>query len=242
MDSLQTKEGIAAVCGELVGTVAGAKVGEEITKSVASKVSNAIEKKLGKSVTDIKDIAFVENAKPGEGYSNFADWMSETERIRYIQYNEEKFFEEFSERAKIAGLNDSEILQSYDAMKNCNYDKMASYFDFSSPKDGAVFWSGNKEAAADYAKDIGGTIMEQTPGGKVFDDWRGLQGMYPEWDYGITPQVSIWEALSKRYAQGVSGIATYVHPDGYIGGIWKRIEKRVLDGNDILIEEIIIHG
>ena len=41
--------------------------------------------------------------------------------------------------------------------------------------------------------------------------------MYPEWDYGITPQVSIWEALSKRYAQGVSGIATYVHPDGYIG-------------------------
>lgn len=32
--------------------------------------------------------------------------------------------------------------------------------------DGAVFWRGNKEGAVAYANSIGGTMMEQTPGGR----------------------------------------------------------------------------
>ena len=117
-----------------------------------------------------------------QGYSNFADGMLPEDATRYILNNEKAFFNEFSERASAVGLSDTQIAEAFEAMKNGDYAKMATYFDTSSPVDGAVFWSGNKEGAAAYANSIGGTIMEQTPGGQVFDNWRGLGGMYPEWD------------------------------------------------------------
>ena len=176
------------------------------------------------------------------GYSDFADGMSETDRARYIQNNETKFFEEFSERASTSGLNDVQISEAFDAMRAGDYEKMASYFDTSSPVDGAVFWSGNKEGAAAYANGIGGTIMEQTPGGQVFDNWRGLQGMYPEWEIGTNPQKPIWTALSSQYANTVNGTVTYVHPEGYIGDVWSKIEKPILDSEDIIIKEVIVNG
>lgn len=113
--------------------------------------------------------------------------------------------------------------------------------DTSSPVDGAVFWSGNKASAAIYANSIGGTIMEQTPGGQVFDNWRGLQGMYPEWDT-VTDlnQKPIWDALSSQYANGAEGIATYIHPSTYEGKVWLNIEKPILEEKDIIIQEVII--
>lgn len=90
----------------------------------------------------------------------------------------------------------------------------ASYFDTSSPSNGAVFWSGNKEGASAFADSIGGTILEQTPGGQVFDGWRGLQGMYPEWATGSKlDQRPIWESLSAQYANEANGSVTYVHPN-----------------------------
>ena len=103
--------------------------------------------------------------------------MSPEDAARYIANNEKAFFNEFSERARAAGLNSAHIEEAFTAMRTGDYAKMASYFDTSSPVNGAVFWSGNKEGAAAYANSIGGTIMEQTPGGRVFDNWRGLQGM-----------------------------------------------------------------
>ncbi|MCQ2211887.1 MAG: hypothetical protein MJZ34_16520 [Paludibacteraceae bacterium] len=129
---------------------------------------------------------------------------------------------------------------------------MASYFDTSSPSDGAVFWSGNKEGAAAYADSIGGTIMEQTSGGQVFDGWKGLQGMYPEWATGSTlDQKRIWNALSTQYAQNAVGEVTYVHiiKDGkpYYGSVWTDIEKKILlenmfNGKISNISEVIIDG
>ena len=112
-----------------------------------------------------------------------------------------------------------------------------------SPVDGAVFWSGDKEAAAVYADSIGGTIMEQTPGGQVFDDWRGLGGMYPEWDKD-TPlaQKPIWEALSRQYANGVKGMVTYVHPRGYEGSVWKNVERPILENIAAMIKEIFLNA
>ena len=175
------------------------------------------------------------------GYSIFADGMSPEDATRYILNNEKVFFNEFSERASAAGLSDTQIAEAFEAMRKGDYAKMATYFDTSSPVDGAVFWSGNKEGAAAYANSIGGTIMEQTPGGQVFDNWRGLGGMYPEWD---TPtnlaQKPIWDALSSQYANGAEGIATYAHPDGYVGKVWSNIEKPILEENDIIIQEVII--
>ena len=182
-----------------------------------------------------------EGGTPTQGYSNFADGMSPEDAARYIANNEKAFFNEFSERASAAGLSDTQIAEAFEVMRNGDYAKMATYFDTSSPVDGAVFWSGNKEGAAAYANTIGGTIMEQTPGGQVFDNWRGLGGMYPEWD---TPtnlaQKPIWDALSSQYANGAEGIATYVHPDGYVGKVWSDIEKPILEENDIIIQEVII--
>lgn len=176
-----------------------------------------------------------------QGYSNFADGMSPEDATRYISNNEKAFYNEFFERASGAGLSDTQIAEAFEAMRNGNYAKMATYFDTSSPVDGAVFWSGNKEGAAAYANSIGGTIMEQTPGGQVFDNWRGLGGMYPEWD---TPtnlaQKPIWDSLSSQYANGAKGIATYAHPEGYAGKVWSNIEKPILEENDIIIQEVII--
>lgn len=45
----------------------------------------------------------------------------------------------------LPGLSNTQITEAYEAMRAGDYTKMASYFDTSSPVDGAVFWSGNKE-------------------------------------------------------------------------------------------------
>ncbi|MDF2905352.1 MAG: Rhs family protein [Herbinix sp.] len=188
----------------------------------------------------------------GGSYSSFADSMTAADRARYIEINETKFFNEFSKRASSSGLESTQISEAYDAIKSGEYTKMASYFDTSSPNNRAVFWSGNKEGAAAYADDIGGIIMEQTPGGKVFDNWRGLQGMYPEWDTGtLLDQKPIWNAMSAQYADGAVGDVTYVHiirnGEPYYGAVWNDIEKKILvkkmwDGKVSNILEVIIDG
>ena len=177
----------------------------------------------------------------GEAATSLRDLMTPEEAARYDAYNEQVCFNEFAERASAAGLNNTEIVEAFEAMKEGDYAKMASYFDTSSSVGRAVFWSGNKEGAAAYANSIGGTIMEQTPGGQVFDSWRGLEGMYPEWGNGSSlDQKLIWEALSRQYANGVEGTATYIHPNGYEGKVWLEIERAILEEKDIIIEEVIL--
>ncbi len=107
--------------------------------------------------------------------------------------------------------------------------KMASYFDTSSPENGAVFWSGAKDKAAQYVKSINGTILEQTPGGQVFDNWKGLGGIYPEWESNSPlSQRPIWEALSAQYANGATGDVTYIGPMGYIGPMYDGVESDII--------------
>lgn len=176
-------------------------------------------------------------------YSVFTAGMSPEDAERYIANNEKAFCQEFSERAAKVGLNNEQISEAYKAMRSGDYKKMASYFDTSSPVNGAVFWSGDKEAASIYAKEMEGTILEQTAGGQMFDNWRGLQGMYPKWDEFTTmDQRPIWEALSTQYAEGAEGIATYVHPMGRVGEIWSTVEEPILKINGIEIKEVIIYG
>ncbi|MDR2088482.1 MAG: hypothetical protein LBP73_03900 [Clostridiales Family XIII bacterium] len=133
-------------------------------------------------------------------------------------------------------------------MKAGDYTKMASYFDTSSPHNGAVFWSGSKAEAGGYAQSIGGTILEQTQGGRVFDGWQGLNGMYPGWNTkDMLDQKPIWAALSRQYANGASGTATFVHPSNYKGEMWGEVESKVLDkrkenGFVDKIEEVFVDG
>ena len=207
--------------------------------------ANAAVKAVDNVSDAAKTVEKIDNVIAGvsstQGYSNFANGMLPEDATRYILNNEKAFFSEFSERANAAGLSNTQIVDAFEAMRNGDYAKMTTYFDTSSPVDGAVFWSGNKEGAAAYANSIGGTIMEQTPGGQVFDNWRGLGGMYPEWDTSTNlAQKPIWDALSSQYANGAEGIATYAHPDGYVGKVWSNIEKPILEENDIIIQEVII--
>ena len=178
-----------------------------------------------------------------ERYSDFAAGMNPEDAERYIANNEKAFYREFSERAAKAGLNNEQISKAYKAMRSGNYRKMASYFDTSSPVNGAVFWSGDKEAASIYAKKIEGTVLEQTAGGQMFDNWRGLEGMYPEWgSFTTMDRKPIWKALSTQYANGARGIATYVHPVGRVGEIWSTVEEPILEINGIEIKEVIIYA
>ena len=90
--------------------------------------------------------------------------------------------------------------------------------------------------------------MEQTPGGKVFDGWDGLQKMYPEWDtQTMQDQKQIWTALSDQYASGATGNVTYVHPSGYYGGVWANTEypelQRLADKGIVTdIREVYTNG
>ena len=227
------------LCGILLDKGLG-KVSKLGKMEDVADTAGDMAKAAGNVGDDIAEGA-LKGGTPTRGYSNFADGMSPEDASRHIANNEKAFFNEFSERASAVGLNDTQIAEAFEAMRTGDYAKMATYFDTSSPVDGAVFWSGNKEGAAAYANSIGGTIMEQTPGGQVFDNWSGLQGMYPEWD---TPtnlaQKPIWDALSSQYANGAEGIATYAHPNGYVGKVWANIEKPILEENDIIIQEVII--
>jgi hypothetical protein len=164
----------------------------------------------------------------GVEFSSFRDFMDPEEIARYDAYCEYKFFGEFVERAQTVGVDDDSIMSAFEAMRSGDYDRMASYFDTSSPPNGAYFWSGDgvKEQAAVIAQANGGTIMEQTPGGQVFDGWKGLDTMYTEWGNGSAlDQKPIWEALSYKYASEVTGNVTYVHPSNYVGKVWKKVEK-----------------
>jgi len=203
----------------------------------------------GKSVEGITESLGRSNGAGSiKGYSNFTDGMSPEDAARYIKSNETKFYVEFSERAQASGLNSTQISEAYNAMKAGDYAKMSSHFDTSSPYNGSVFWSGNQVGAGQYAQSIGGTIMEQTPGGQVFNNWRGLGGMYPEWGTNtVLDQKPIWEALSSQYANGASGNVTYAHPLDYVGNVWEKVElpiikTKIKKGTVTGIQEVFIDG
>lgn len=69
-----------------------------------------------------------------------------------------------------------------------------------------MFWSGNKELARKIAKDNGKVILEETPGGKVIDEWKDLDEAFP-WD-GTKPGPhgwDFWGEVSATYSRGAVG-------------------------------------
>lgn len=126
-----------------------------------------------------------------------------------------------SDRKKITELSNAgkitearEILQPYvDAAKNgktfeereAAMNQILKRLDVTSPKE-KMFWSGNVKLAAKIAKEKGKIILEQTPGGRVIDDWNDLKVAFP-WDnnkmgpYGW----DFWGEVSSEYAKGAIG-------------------------------------
>ncbi|MFY9479096.1 MAG: hypothetical protein WAQ08_15740 [Aquabacterium sp.] len=105
-----------------------------------------------------------------------------------------------------------------------------------SPKDLAVFWSGDKEAAIDIAADQGGVALESTPGGTIIDDWdKHDPSKALPWNQDSKeppPYLrDLWALASASYAESAQGKITIVqtpdrHPDG--GLMWRLVEERIL--------------
>jgi hypothetical protein len=120
--------------------------------------------------------------------------------------------------------------------------------DVTSAKDKAVFWSGDKMAAQEYAKGIGGVTLETTPGGRVIDGWDELGKNFPNWEPPPSPcHRELWETASEKYALGASGevnvVQTAERAASGGGYIWKNVEKDALEGlkADDVISDIVYH-
>lgn len=136
-----------------------------------------------------------------------------------------------------------EILRPY-LPKNStdNWDEVVKRLDVSSPKDGAVFWSGTsyqarmtgqQDAARKFAEQIGGVTLETTPGGRIIDGWDEVNNGFP-WnaESGPPPWASqLWEETSEKYAKGTSGVVNLVQTPNKLWDpttIWHTREKPLL--------------
>ncbi|WP_198117181.1 hypothetical protein [Massilia rhizosphaerae] len=119
---------------------------------------------------------------------------------------------QFSNEGKIKEAQD--ILQPYvDAAKRATtiaekrsaMNSIIDRLDVTSVKE-KMFWSGNKGLAKKIAQERGKIILEQTPGGKVIDDWDDLNRTF-SWDPGdMEPHGwDLWGAVSAEYARHASG-------------------------------------
>jgi len=111
--------------------------------------------------------------------------------------------------------------------------------DFSTTKDGAVFWSGpNMRIAQKWAQSEGKTTLEQTSGGRFLDS---LELFEPGSGLSPTEAASVWDAASIRFAHGASGqvnvFATRAKRRGPFGErTWWRLEKPILNKNTAVTE------
>lgn len=123
-----------------------------------------------------------------------------------------------------------------------NWDEIVKRLDVSSPKDGAVFWSGTSyqakimgqdDAARTFAERIGGVTLETTPGGRIIDGWDEVNNGFP-WnaDSGPPPWASqLWEDASEKYAKGTTGVVNLVQTPNKLWDpttIWHTREKPML--------------
>ena len=115
-------------------------------------------------------------------------------------------------------------LPSFDILKDMAHNSL----DFSTAKDGAIFWSGgNMKTAQDWALANGKTTLEQTRGGKILDD---LDLFNPKNGLTGNQAAEVWNIASKRFAESASGdinvFSTGAKRFGPFGErTWWRIEK-----------------
>lgn len=126
------------------------------------------------------------------------------------------------------------ILRPHLPRKNSTdtWDEVIKRLDVSSPKDGAVFWSGDTDAAKRFAESIDGVTLETTAGGRIIDRWDAVNLEYP-WDKSKgTPPFArdLWAGVSKKYAEGISGHVNAVQTVDKLDApytLWHNVEKPV---------------
>lgn len=154
---------------------------------------------------------------------------------------------QLSEEARIAAKNGDEALRAAKIEEarailrphlpakgtNQNWDEVIKRLDVSSPKDGAVFWSGDPKAAQRYAESIGGVTLETTAGGRILDEWDEVNKEYSwaKWNGPPPHGRTLWGEVSKKYAEGASGHVHGVTTTGKLwdtGTLWHNVEKNVV--------------
>jgi len=152
-------------------------------------------------------------------------------------------------------LYDQKINQARDILRphlpkgpNDSWDAVVERLDVSSPKDGAVFWSGDLDTAMNYAERNGGVTLESTPGGRVLDGWDELNKGYA-WNKsnGKPPYTrDLWKQVSKKYSSSAKGKVNVIQTDNKLwdqGTLWHNAEKKILK-NSMLegsVKNIDIH-
>lgn len=110
---------------------------------------------------------------------------------------------------------------------------LVARLDVSSPKDGAVFWSGDKNNAIDLAIGRGGISLESTGGGAMIDDWNAT-GLPWNGDKGDPPPylMDLWQLASAAYASQAEGVITAIQtPEKQLtdgGDMWRHVERKIL--------------
>lgn len=91
------------------------------------------------------------------------------------------------------------------AEKKAAMDAIVERLDVTSDKE-KMFWSGNKSLAGKIATEKGKTILEQTPGGRVIDEWDDLNNTF-SWNSGDMPPHGwdLWGDVSAKYSKDAVG-------------------------------------
>jgi uncharacterized Zn-binding protein involved in type VI secretion len=153
-----------------------------------------------------------------------------------------------SDRTRITSLSNAGKIDEARAILRPHLDAknpraIIDRLDVSTKPDKGYLWSGNKSAAKAYAAQEGGTVLEQTPGGRVIDDWPELNAKLSWSDGGE----ELWGGVSSKYAEGLSGKVTAVQSAEKAGGgyIFKnyelnKVEEGLLSGRITSFEEKVV--
>jgi hypothetical protein len=129
-----------------------------------------------------------------------------------------------------------DILSPYIPKKDTDsWDEVIKRLDVSSPKDGAVFWSGDAMAAQRFAEKHNGVTLETTAGGRIIDGWDEVNKGLPWTSESGKPGPyarDLWVGVSKKYAEGTSGIVNVVQKEEKLRDtktVWHNAEKELIN-------------
>lgn len=216
-------------------------------EGTATSSTKRTSKALSKSASEgVPDAAVPHGAEPNTKRQAAVDAVAAADRERITQLSREaKDAEKIGDTVKAEKKIEEarNILRPY-LPKNPgdSWDEVIKRLDVSSPRDGAVFWSGDAKAAQKFAEKIGGVTLETSSGGRIIDGWDDVNKGYV-WDarYGDPPYAKdLWAGVSKKYVEGVEGKVSAVQSSEKLWDsrtIWHTVEKPIIQ-DKIMTREV----
>lgn len=140
-------------------------------------------------------------------------------------------YKEFLIRMKPHASSEKEVYDLFQMLLHRDYNGFVKGLDFSTSKDKACFWSGDKYRITKIAEIMGWQTFNSTLGGKVLDEWDWLNIKFP-WqnNFGTGNKydpMKLWNAASKEFANHVFGKTIYFFED-YEGVTWQNCEGPIV--------------